>query len=202
MKQIFYVLILISLMAVSCQKDDSPTIEVDVYAAQVEHEGGSVVVGIVSNTTWEATCDSSKYVTIKPSRGSGSGYVTISVAANKKKETQAFKIVYVAQGEETNATTKTTITQLSAPFISLGSSTLTIPNTGGSRIISVASSGKWKASTQSADVTISPMEGDGCKDVTLTLKSNPDLAGSKLKVLFEMEEDPDKKAELTITVGR
>lgn len=203
MKQIFYVFILlISFMTVSCHKVITPEISVDVYASEMDYKGGSVAVAVTSNTSWVAACDSLHIAKIHPEEGTGNMTVTITVPENTQRETQAVRIVFTAKGEETSATAKTVITQSSAPFIDLSTTSLTYDCEGGGKQLTVTSSGAWKATTTFKDVLISPSEGAGNTNVTITAPIN-EVAGitRHYTVLFSLADDPNNKIELSINVN-
>jgi hypothetical protein len=135
--------------------------------------GAASVMVTTSNTTcaWAASSNAS-WVTVGPSSGTGSGAVSVTVAAN----TGAARTAKVTIGGLTY-----TVSQAAAPPCSFSLSPTSFSLSSGSRSSSVALTATgatcgWAASSNASWVTVGPSSGTGSGAVSVTVAANTGAA--------------------------
>jgi hypothetical protein len=126
----------------------------------------SVVVTTDAACTWTAA-SAVPWITISPVSGTGSGTVTLTVAANS---TSALRTGTLTVAGQTVTVTQETV----ACVYSLGSNAQTVAAAGGSGTVSLTSLAgcAWTATSGAGWVTVSPASGSGSGTVTFTAAAN------------------------------
>jgi hypothetical protein len=163
------------------------TDEVDKYEAKVVQKGkvisidntnlafsdeaSTLTVNIKSDGRWTVK-NTTDWITVSPTSGSGDASLSVSVAENtgKDERTGTFE-VDMAEAVET-----ITVTQ-SGKYFTVDKSDLAIGSVGGTLNITISSNDKWQAAVvDSPDwISLSATEGSGNVDVDVVMADNPSM---------------------------
>lgn len=133
----------------------------------------SDTIAISSNTEWTVISKPS-WITTNVTSGLGNGTVVITASEHTGREARSGEIKVGVEG--VTGLMQTVVVRQSPYYLSLSSSSpATLPSTGGTHRVSVASDDTWQASVEDSWLTLSASSGTGDVDVTLTAADNPSI---------------------------
>ena len=178
--------ILIALSFSSCKKDEpavSHFLKADKSEIILTADGSSDVFNIESNVDWEID-NSASWLTVSPA--SGNGNAKISVSAGKATEDRSATIQINAT--KVNLTPVKVTVKQSAPVgksIKVSPETLDFKADGSeTKTVKVECDGAWTTSNYPENVTVTPANGSGNTDVSISLKKNPSSSKIECSVTF------------------
>lgn len=137
---------------------------------------------VSSNTAWTVISKPS-WITTDIASGSGDGTVTITASEHTGSEARSGEIKIGVEGV-TDLVRSVYVIQ-SQHYLNLTPSSIaSLPSTGGTHKVSVASDDTWEAGEEEAWLSLSPADGVGDIDVTLTAADNPSIKERSGKVFF------------------
>lgn len=155
------------------QTGAAPQFSINPSTAQnISAQGGLVSIAISSNTAWSVSSDQNWAVVENPS-GVGNGMAKISVSANPHIISDTANVTFTAAGITPIVLT---ITRAGAsPMLDIDKTTQTMSAAGGNFSIRVTSNGTWNASCADSWVRLSPKNGSGIANVTISCEANASL---------------------------
>ena len=125
---------------------------------------------ITTDGSWYAEA-SEEWVGLSKTTGKGASDITVSVKENMSDTERSARII-VGVGE----TKQTLLVVQNGYYMTITPTSLTaLGSTGGSRIVQIASNGQWTASKKASWLTITPANGMGDIDMTMTAADNPSV---------------------------
>ncbi|MBQ2362450.1 MAG: BACON domain-containing protein [Bacteroidaceae bacterium] len=144
--------------------------------------GGSDTIKVYSNTEWTVISKPS-WIATDVESGTGDGQIEVSVLEHIGSETRTGVIEVGVEGV-TSLVHSIHVTQ-SQHYLKLSpASFASLPSTGGTHRVVVASDDKWKASKEETWLTLSADEGVGDMDVVMTATNHPSIKERSAKVIF------------------
>lgn len=137
---------------------------------------------VSSNTAWTVISQPS-WITTDIASGSRDGTVTITASEHTGSEARSGEIKIGVEGV-TDLVRSVYVIQSQHYFNLTPSSPASLPSTGGTHRVSVASDDTWKAGVEEAWLSLSTADGVGDIDVTLTAADNPSIKERSGKVVF------------------
>jgi Putative binding domain, N-terminal/Bacterial pre-peptidase C-terminal domain/Viral BACON domain len=148
------------------------SIVVSPVTQSISKEPGQFTMTVTANCSWVASVSNAPWITsISPSSGSGNVTLTVNYAANTAPD-QRSTLIRVA---DTGATESKTceVTQSGDPFITVGSSLISMGAAGGSTGDVVYANIPWSATTDASWLTVNPTSATSSNSmVTLTAAQN------------------------------
>ena len=174
--------------SVAFNQTGMPTLTVSLSSWDAPAGGGSQVIQVTSNTSWNVT-PSSSALKVGPGSGVGNGSVTVTVPANTTGVVLPMSLTFTTTSGDPVVSREVSITLPSQNYLSMwpGFTNLTFGAMGGSYSALVTSNTSWRVVSDLPDwVTpeVWSMDGDG---VTLTytmlmLSALPNLTGVERSV--------------------
>ncbi len=189
MKKLFSLLAVCLVVLASCERE--PIIVLSENSLEFDAAGGSRTIMVTSNYEWSASADNASVnpVSVSPQSGLGSGYVTITMAANTTDAVITKDIVFSCSSKSSTAMSTLHITQ-ACPA---GTATLDIEDiepfddqkmAAEGAVISfvVAANASWTLVCDASDVVIEPASGTSGKTaVKATVPTCPVFEGRDVK---------------------
>ena len=148
-----------------------PTLTVSQSSWNSPSEGGTQVIQITSNTTWEVSAPS--WVTVSPKQGTGNGPITLKTSINIGSQQSGVVTVKTTSGSS-DVSRPISVSQSSYNLLLAlpGGFDSRVPAGGGSKTIVVSSNTSWEASADPSLVTFSAKSGTGEGTVIFTVAPN------------------------------
>lgn len=142
----------------------------------------SRMLEVSSNTAWTVISKPS-WITTDIASGSGDGSVTITASEHTGSEARSGEIKIGVEGV-TDLVRSVNVIQSQHYFNLSPSSLAALPSTGGTHKVNVKSDDTWEAGEEEAWLSLSPADGVGDIEVTLTAVDNPSIKERSGKVVF------------------
>lgn len=136
--------------------------------------GGTHLVQVQSNTTWEVLSQPS-WVTVSDPTGNGDKELTVTCAENERDVERQDVLVIGRKGTELQE--RITLVQRAKYFSVTPTTFAELPSKGGTHQVHIVANEHWVASSSSSWMQLSTKEGQGDIDVTLTAPDNPSVHG-------------------------
>lgn len=152
----------------SCQKEQTPELNVSVSAMEVANYQGSSTFEVQSNMSWTVTTDD-PWLTISPVSGSGNGAVTVTAMNNYTSSSRSGNIRVTCK----NLVKLITVAQTNS-VLSVDNSTLAFQKGAENITVNITSNTAWTIEIPSASpwITANTLSGVGNGSVTFTTTAN------------------------------
>jgi len=141
-----------------------PSVSSLMFEADVE----SQTLDISSNITWRVV-SKPQWISVSTLEHSGSTTVTLTASGNNNTESRSGQIVFSADGLSLSSSVD--VTQKGREFGNLTGS-IQFAAKAGSEILHVKTDGQWTASVDKSWLSISPVQGKGDSDITVSAQEN------------------------------
>ena len=177
------------------QKAAPAIFSIDPDNSTVSSVAGTLAVVITSNGNWSAD-NSSDWVELSAKSGKGGKEtITASYLANEGAESRSAVITFTS-GTLSQTLTITQQGKSFDPTLSLDKTSANVQAVAGSFVLNVTSNSDWSTSDIPAWATLSPAQGKGNKEVTVSYQSNESYAVRSAVITFTAA---GKSQTLTIT---
>ena len=181
-------------------------------------DGGKEKLGIESNMQWQVvTAEDGGWLTINPKQGEGNGTVALSAKANSSTKARATYIsiqwtdgsgaaqqqdIEVRQAAVSGGPEPPVPTLDPKPYLSVSSSSLSFPTSGGSKNITVKSNMTLSIQVSGGDgwLTLSTTEGRATKTVTVIAAGNTTTEPRKADMEVTGTDDDGNTIRRTISI--
>lgn len=174
-------------------------IEASETTITMNSNAGQKTIDITANTSWEViSLDEQSWLTLSAQKG-GKGVTAIQaiVQDNPNTTTRSAKIVI---GKQKGLAEQTiVITQEGKKFSDLGMS-LEFPNTVSTQTINIITDGVWNATASESWISLSPVNGTGNGQLSISVEANTEKDAREGKVLVTVGETT--KQVNIVQVGR
>lgn len=193
MKKAFLILLAALPLICACSETFSPTIQITPSLSSVPYTGGSVDLKIMTDLPWKVVLEEGCNATVSKANGAGDDMITITVPATDNWTTTCVKVQINCRSNSSSYSSKSAyITQGYKPHVSVSAVAVTIPAEGGMAEAIVAANGPWKATCNTAGVTVKPDSSiTGNETVRIFIPANTTGAAREITVEFTIDGDSD-----------
>ena len=193
MKKAYLILLVALPLICACSETFTPTIQITPSLSNVPYTGGSVDLKIMTDLPWKVVMEEGCNATVSKTNGAGDDMVTITVPATDNWTTTCIKVQLYCRSNSNNYSSKYAyITQGYKPHVSVSAEAGTIPAEGGMAKAIVTANGPWKASCNTAGVTVQPDSGiTGNETVSIYIPANPTNVAREITINFSIDGDSD-----------
>jgi len=186
----------------SCSIDVAPSAYVNVTTVGFDKEGGCYYVVLAANSSWEASSEDESVV-IEPSSGYGSMPVSITVPANRGRETNTIRITFTVtgQGESSSSTrtAKTVATINASPFIDATAEAVELTAQGGGARFTVQTNCDWVLEGNTPQwLSVTPQGGTYNSIIEVYAPVNNSGTSRSFKLSFAVVGSEDLKVSVNV----
>lgn len=184
MKKGLFLILLLCVHLVSCDKDDEQKLSISESELQFESLGGQKSVSIISNSNWHVS-GAPEWCIINVSDGYGDGTLTITISPNEDTNVREAKLMISSETILKELTIQQNIKE--ATKLELSTTILRFINQSCERQFDIETDGVWSISDLPDWGSVDKDKGIGNATVTVYASSN--------------ETNQERKAEFTVSAG-
>ncbi len=162
-------------------EEDETRLTISVNSISVPCTGGQYTIEVTSNTQWSVSTVGA-VVSADRTSGSGNGKVTVTVGPNDS-DSQT-ELVQISSSGKFPVNAICEFVRMPYPSLSVERESIAAPHSGSSQVVVLKTNTKWKAETTGDFISVSPSEGQGNTDVTITVEGNTVTQKREGSVLF------------------
>ncbi len=159
--------------------------------------GGNSPISVKSNTNWEVTTTGGDgWLSVNPVQGNGQKTVVLKASANASTIERTATMRFSWKDDKGSSQSSTvSITQAGATlkklYLSVTPVSVNFAANGGTKSLSVKSNTDWKVTIPGNDdwLTVSPLQSNGDKKVSVTAKKNTDNTERKATLTFTWKDE-------------
>ncbi|MDA3930034.1 MAG: BACON domain-containing protein [Prolixibacteraceae bacterium] len=183
---------LMLILAVSCNEDIEPQLDIDVTTISFDAVANSVdSIVITSNTSWTAK-SSESWLSIDPESGINDGVIVVSAEQNKDTVSRTSTVTVSATELESQTIT---ITQGGALAVSAKILYLKAEDNS-SNTFYITSDTSWTVTSTESWLTVSPSSGTNNAEVTITAEQNADTEARR--TMLTVRENGSEPIEVEV----
>jgi len=151
--------------------------------------GESTSIGVSSDLDWSVSCDAT-WVSLSPSSGSGDGTFTLTIDENTSGAIRSATLIVESTNHSDELLSELiVITQAAedAPVLTLSASALNFSAAAIDTAITLLCNKEWTAVSSEEWLVVSPSEGEGDADLTISLSENTSVEGRSASVTVSIE---------------